>query len=49
LTNKTIEELFAEKQEQMERIWDIVKTWDYQTYRTAQMMFAPIEDEDEDE
>jgi hypothetical protein len=25
-----------------------VKTWDYKTYRTAQRMFAPVEDEDEE-
>jgi hypothetical protein len=25
-----------------------VKTWDYKTYRAAQRMFAPVEDEDEE-
>ena len=45
--DKTLEELMAERDEQMERIWEIVKTWDYQTYRTAQRMFASIEEDDE--
>ena len=45
--DKTLEELMAERDEQMERIWEIVKTWDYKTYRTAQRMFAPIEEDDE--
>ena len=45
----SIDELFAEKQEQMERIWEVVRGWDYNTYRMAQMLFAPVESEDEDE
>jgi hypothetical protein len=44
---ETLEEMLAAKEERMERIWEIVKTWDYKTYRMAQMMFAPVENEDE--
>ena len=43
-----LEEKTKQHEESMERIWEIVKTWDYKTYRQAQMMFAPVEsDEDE--
>lgn len=42
-----LEEMIAKREADQERIWEIVKTWDYKTYRTAQMMFAPVEDEDE--
>jgi hypothetical protein len=47
MSNKTIQELIAEKEQRMEQMWEIVKTWDYKTYRQAQMMFAPVESEDE--
>ena len=46
--NKELEDMIAEREASMERIWEIVKTWDYKTYRTAQRMFAPVEDEDEE-
>ena len=45
----TPEETFAANQEQMERIWNIVRGWDYNTYRMAQKLFAPVESEDEDD
>ena len=46
--NEELEKMIAEKEERMERIWEIVKTWDYKTYRQAQMMFAPVDSEDEE-
>jgi hypothetical protein len=45
---ETLDEMIAKREAEMERIWEIVKTWDYKTYRTAQRMFAPVEDEDEE-
>ncbi len=45
---ESIEQKLAEQEAAMERIWEIVKTWDYKTYRRAQQMFAPIEEEDEE-
>jgi hypothetical protein len=32
--------------EAQQRIWEIVKTWDVDTFLMAQKMFAPIEDEE---
>lgn len=32
--------------EEQQRIWEIVKTWDVDTFLMAQKMFAPIEEED---
>lgn len=32
--------------EAQQRIWEIVKTWDVDTFLLAQMMFAPIEDDE---
>ena len=49
METKSIDEMIAEREASMERIWEIVKTWDYKTYRTAQRMFAPVDSEDEDE
>lgn len=46
---ETIDEMIAKHDAEMERIWEIVKTWDYKTYRMAQRMFAPVEDEWDDE
>ena len=46
--NEELENMIAEREASMERIWEIVKTWDYKTYRTAQRMFAPADDEDEE-
>jgi hypothetical protein len=43
----TIEQKIAEQDAAMERIWNIVKTWDYKTYRNAQLMFAPVEEDEE--
>jgi hypothetical protein len=45
--NEELQKLIDEREAQMERMWEIVKTWDYKTYRTAQMMFAPVEDDEE--
>ena len=45
--NEELQKLIDERDAQMERMWEIVKTWDYKTYRTAQMMFAPVEDDEE--
>jgi hypothetical protein len=46
--NEQLEKMLAEKEERMEQIWEIVKTWDYKTYRAAQRMFAPVDSEDEE-
>lgn len=46
--NEELENMIAEREASMERIWEIVKTWDYKTYRTAQRMFAPVDSEDEE-
>ncbi len=43
---ESIEQKLAEQEAAMERIWEIVKTWDYKTYRRAQQLFAPIEEEE---
>jgi hypothetical protein len=43
---ESIEQAIADHEAAMERIWEIVKTWDYKTYRMAQQMFAPIEEEE---
>ena len=48
MSNPTIDEMIAKREEEMERIWEMVKTWDYKTYRTAQRMFAPIESEEDE-
>ncbi len=48
MSNPTLEEMIAEREANMERIWEIVKTWDYKTYRTAQMMFAPVDSEEDE-
>lgn len=32
--------------EEQQRIWEIVKTWDVDTFLMAQKMFAPIEEEE---
>lgn len=45
--NQELKDMIAERDAQMERMWEIVKTWDYKTYRTAQMMFAPVEEDEE--
>jgi hypothetical protein len=47
MTKEEIDAAVAEHEASMERIWNVVKTWDYKTYRAAQMMFAPIDEEDE--
>ena len=46
--NEELQKMITEKEERMEQIWEIVKTWDYKTYRQAQMMFAPVDSEDEE-
>ncbi len=46
--NEDLEKMLAEKEERMEQIWEVVKTWDYKTYRAAQRMFAPVDSEDEE-
>jgi hypothetical protein len=40
----TPEESYEKHLESMERIWDIVKTWDYKTYKSMQELLAPVED-----
>jgi hypothetical protein len=45
--NQELKDMLTEKEERMEQIWEIVKTWDYKTYRQAQMMFAPVEQDEE--
>ena len=45
--NEELQKMIDERDERMERIWEIVKTWDYKTYRQAQMMFAPVDEDEE--
>jgi hypothetical protein len=42
----SIEEMFEEKKERMERIWNIVNKLSYEEFRRMQMMLAPVEDEE---
>jgi len=42
----SIEEMFEEKKERMERIWEIVNKLSYEEFRRMQMMLAPVEDEE---
>ena len=44
----TIEEMFAERKEQMERIWNIVNKLSYEEFRAMQAMFAPVEESEDD-
>ena len=41
-----LEEMFEEKKERMERIWQIVNKLSYEEFRRMQMMLAPVEDEE---
>jgi hypothetical protein len=41
-----LEEMFEDKKERMERIWNIVNKLSYEEFRRMQMMLAPVEDED---
>jgi len=43
----SLEEMFEEKKERMERIWQIVNKLSYEEFRKMQEMLAPVEDEDE--
>ena len=42
----SIEEMFEDKKERMERIWNIVNKLSYEEFRRMQMMLAPVEDEE---
>jgi hypothetical protein len=41
-----VEEMFEEKKERMERIWQIVNKLSYDEFRKMQQMLAPVEDEE---
>jgi hypothetical protein len=43
---QTLEEMFEEKKERMERVWNIVNKLSYEEFRRMQMMFAPVEDDE---
>ena len=40
------EEMFEEKKERMERIWQVVNKLSYDEFRKMQQMLAPVEDEE---
>lgn len=42
----SLEEMFEEKKERMERIWQIVNKLSYEEFRKMQEMLAPVEDEE---
>ena len=42
----SIEEMFEEKKQSMERIWQIVNKLSYEEFRAMQRMLAPVEDEE---
>ena len=44
--NKELEEMIAKREEDQERIWQIVNKLTYKEYRKMQQMFAPVEDEE---
>jgi hypothetical protein len=41
-----LEEMFEDKKERMERIWNIVNKLSYQEFARMQMMLAPVEDDE---
>jgi hypothetical protein len=41
-----LEEMFEDKKERMERIWNIVNKLSYEEFRRMQMMLAPVEDDE---
>jgi hypothetical protein len=43
----TLDEMFEEKKERMERIWQVVNKLSYDEFRRMQQMLAPVEEEDE--
>ena len=42
----TLDEMFEEKKERMERMWQVVNKLTYEEFRAMQRMLAPVEDED---
>jgi hypothetical protein len=42
----SLEEMFEEKKERMERIWQIVNKLSYEEFRKMQQLLAPVEDEE---
>jgi len=42
----SLEEMFEEKKERMERIWQIVNKLSYEEFRKMQQMLAPVEEEE---
>jgi hypothetical protein len=46
MSNKTIDEMIAEREASQERIWQIVNKLSYKEFRKMQELFAPV-DEDE--
>lgn len=42
----SLEEMFEEKKERMERIWQIVNKLSYEEFRKMQEMLAPVDDEE---
>ena len=44
--NKELEEMIAKREEDQERIWQIVNKLSYKEYRKMQQMFAPVDDEE---
>ena len=42
----TLDEMFEEKKERMERMWQVVNKLTYEEFRAMQRMLAPVEDEE---
>jgi hypothetical protein len=42
----SLEEMFEEKKERMERIWNIVNKLSYEEFTKMQQLFAPVEEDE---
>lgn len=46
MNREEIDAMIAKREEDQERIWQIVNKLSYKEYRKMQEMFAPVEDEE---